>query len=181
MRPTLAALRDRGAPFTGLLYAGLMLTRDGPKVVEFNCRFGDPETQAILPLVDFRPTLLEMVTRVAQGQPLPDHLQCRARGHSVATVVAAIGYPADPETGDAIRLPRIEDVDVLIFHAGTRRNETGQLMTAGGRVVAVTAVAPTLEEAQGLSTHYAGRVQFRGRHYRADIGWRELARRAGAA
>jgi phosphoribosylamine--glycine ligase len=181
MQPTLAALRQRGTPFTGVLYAGLMLTRDGLRVVEFNCRFGDPETQAILPLVELRPSLLELVTRVAQEDSLPDRLDCRPRGHAVATVVAAPGYPDPAETGDVIRLPRVTDIDVLIFHAGTRRNDAGQLITAGGRVLAVTSVAPTLEEAQRLSTHYAGGVELRGKHYRTDIGWRELSRRAGAA
>jgi phosphoribosylamine---glycine ligase len=181
MQPTLAALRRRGTPFTGLLYAGLMLTRDGPKVVEFNCRFGDPETQAILPLVELRPSLLELVTSVAHGGPLPDRLECRPRGHAVATVVAAIGYPEKPETGNVVRMPRIEDVDVFVFHAGTRRDELGQLITAGGRVATVSAIAPTLDEAQQLSTHYAARIHFRGSHYRTDVGWRELSRRAGAA
>jgi phosphoribosylamine---glycine ligase len=181
MQPTLAALRERGTPFTGLLYAGLMVTRDGPKVVEFNCRFGDPETQAILPLATLRPSLLELITRVARGESLPETLDCRLRGHAVATVVATAGYPEAPETGDVIRLPRIEDVDVLVFHAGTRRDDMGQLVTAGGRVLAVTSVAPTLDEAQRLSTHYAAHVEFRGSHYRTDVGWRELSRRAGAA
>jgi phosphoribosylamine---glycine ligase len=181
MQPTLAALRRRGTPFTGLLYAGLMLTRDGPKVVEFNCRFGDPETQAILPLVELRPSLLELVTRVARGASLPERLDCRPRGHAVATVVAAPGYPEKAETGEVVRLPRITDVDVLVFHAGTRRNDAGQLVTAGGRVLAVTSVAPTLDEAQRLSTHYADGVELPGKHFRTDIGWRELSRRAGAA
>jgi phosphoribosylamine--glycine ligase len=179
MVPTLAELRRRGTPFTGLLYAGLMLTHDGPKVVEFNCRFGDPEAQAILPLVELRPTLGELVERIARGEPLPERLDCEPRGHSVVTVVAAPGYPEKPETGDVVRLPRIEDVDVIVFHAGTRRDDAGQLVTAGGRVVAVSAVATTLDEAQRLSTHYAGHVRFRGGHYRTDIGWRELRRRAG--
>jgi len=181
MQPTLVALRGRGTPFTGLLYAGLMLTADGPKLVEFNCRFGDPETQAILPLVTLRPSLLELVTRVARGEALPDRIDCHPRGHAVATVVATAGYPEKPETGDVIRLPRVEDVDVIIFHAGTQRDNSGQLITAGGRVVTVTSVAPALDEAQRLSTHYAGHVHFRGSHYRTDVGWRELSRRAGAA
>jgi phosphoribosylamine--glycine ligase len=180
MTPTVDALRERGTPFTGLLYAGLMLTRDGPKVVEFNCRFGDPETQAILPVVELRPTLLELITRVARGEPLPTRLDCRTRGHAVATVVAAPGYPHTPETGAPIRLPRIEDVDVLFFHAGTRRADDGRLTSAGGRVLAVTSVAPTLDEAQRLSTGYADRVDLPGKHFRSDIGWRELSRRAGA-
>jgi len=158
-----------------------MLTSEGPKVVEFNCRFGDPEAQAILPLVELRPTLGEVLERVARGESLPERLDCRPRGYSVATVVAAPGYPEQPETGDVVRLPRIEDVDVIVFHAGTRRDDAGQLVTAGGRVVAVSAVARTLDEAQRLSTHYAGHVKFRGSHYRTDIGWRELRRRAGVA
>jgi phosphoribosylamine--glycine ligase len=181
MQPTIDALRRRGTPFTGLLYAGLMLTREGPKVVEFNCRFGDPETQAILPLMELRPTLLDLVTRVARGLSLPTQLEHRVRGHAVATVVAAPGYPEKPETGEALRLPRIEDVDVMFFHAGTRRDDQGQLVTAGGRVLAVTSVAPTLDEAQRLSTHYADAVDLPEKHYRSDIGWRELSRRAGAA
>jgi phosphoribosylamine--glycine ligase len=180
MIPTVDALRRRGTPFTGLLYAGLMLTRDGPKVVEFNCRFGDPETQAILPLIELRPTLLDLITRVAQGAPLPERLDCRTRGHAVATVVAAPGYPDKPETGEPIRLPRIDDVDVLFFHAGTRRADDGRLISAGGRVLAVTSVAPTFDEAQRLSTEYADRVDLPGKHFRSDIGWRELSRRAGA-
>jgi phosphoribosylamine--glycine ligase len=181
MTPTLDALRRRGTPFTGLLYAGLMLTRDGPKVVEFNCRFGDPETQAILPLIELRPTLLELITRVARGESLPGRLDCRARGHAVTTVVAAPGYPDKPETGQPLRLPRIEDVDVMFFHAGTRRSDEGQLFTAGGRVLAVTSVAPTLDDAQRLSAHYADRVELTDKHFRSDIGWRELSRRAGAS
>ena len=179
MEPTLAALARRGTPFTGLLYAGVMLTRDGPKVVEFNCRFGDPETEAILPLVELRPPLHELIGRIAGGEPLPARLESRVRGHAVTTVVATPGYPEKPELGDVVRLPRVEDVDVLVFHAGTRRNDAGQLVAAGGRVVAITAVAATLDDAQRLSARYAAGVELRGRQYRTDIGWRELGRRAG--
>jgi phosphoribosylamine---glycine ligase len=181
MQPTLAALRRRGSPFTGLLYAGLMLTRDGPKVVEFNCRFGDPETQAILPLLQSHPPLHELLACVARGEKLPDTMQSDAHGYSVATVVAAPGYPDKPETGHVVRLPRLDDVDVMMFHAGTRRDDAGQLVSAGGRVLTVTAMAPTIAEAQQLSTRYADRVDLPGKQFRSDIGWRELNRRAGAA
>ena len=186
--PTLAALRARGAPFTGLLYAGLMLTPDGggPKVVEFNCRFGDPETEAILPITDLSPSLLELMLLVARGELLPttrnSHPPASGRPatrHSVTTVLAAAGYPDAPRTGDRIDLPTPPD-DVLVFHAGTKRLGDGALVTSGGRVLAVTAIGSTLEEAQQRSERFASRVAFAGRQFRSDIGWRELARLAGA-
>jgi phosphoribosylamine--glycine ligase len=186
MRPALTALRERGSPFTGLLYAGLMLTTDGPKVVEFNCRFGDPETQALLPIVEIRPSLYTIVTAIARGEGLPDKRGWSLRACAVATVVAAPGYPDKPETGDVVRLPRIDDVDVMIFHAGTRRDESGQLVSAGGRVLTVVATTTqTLADAQRLSAEYADRVKLPGKQFRSDIGWRELrrqaTRRAGAS
>lgn len=174
--PTLAAMRDDGAPFTGLLYAGLMLTPDGPKVVEFNCRFGDPETEALLPLMSSN--LLEPMRAVAIGDslagapPLTWHT-----GASVTTVVAAAGYPGTVRSGDAITLPAHE-ADVTVFHAGTTRDEAGVLRTAGGRVFAVTALGATIAEAQAKSAAHAARIEFEGRQLRRDIGWRELARSA---
>jgi phosphoribosylamine--glycine ligase len=172
--PTLKALRDAGCPFTGLLYAGLMLTPQGPKVVEFNCRFGDPETQALLPLMSS--SLLAPMQTVATGGSLAGAapLQWRAAA-SVTTVVAAGGYPGKVATGDAITLPA-DTADVTVFHAGTKRDAGATLRTAGGRVVAVTAVAATMVEAQRRSAAAAERVAFTGRHFRRDIGWRELAR-----
>lgn len=176
IEPTLAAMRDEGFPFKGLLYAGLMVTEDGPKVVEFNCRFGDPETQALMPLMDS--SLLELIAAVAGGGSLtnsraPDWKQLFA----VTTVVAAEGYPEKPRTGDVIRLPAPED-GVEIFHAGTALNPAGELVTAGGRVVAVTAVAPNLFDAADSSRACAEEVSFRGKQLRGDIGWRELTRGA---
>jgi phosphoribosylamine--glycine ligase len=174
--PTLRAMRERDCGFTGLLYAGLMLTADGMKVVEFNCRFGDPETQAILPLM--ASSLLVPMQAVAEGgslrsvSPFGWHRRC-----AVTTVVAAGGYPGQVRAGDPITLPA-EPPDVTIFHAGTRRAADGTLVTAGGRVVAVTALGTTLEAARALSAAVAADVTFAGRQYRADIGWRELARRA---
>jgi phosphoribosylamine--glycine ligase len=177
-RPTLDALRDRGSPFTGLLYAGLMVTEEGPKVVEFNCRFGDPETQALLPLL--RSNLLELLAGIAREDGLTsrDKLEWR-KASSVTTVVAAAGYPDTPRKGDVINLEELPE-DTLLFHAGTGRNAAGQLVTAGGRVAAVTAVATTFDEARRRSAEGADRVRFAGRHFRADIGWRELHRHARA-
>jgi phosphoribosylamine--glycine ligase len=178
IEPTLAALRDRGTPFRGLLYAGLMLTREGPKVVEFNCRFGDPETQAILPLM--RSSLLDAFVAVASGDGLAGigHFEW-APAFAITTVLAARGYPDAPVAGDRITLPD-SDAAVIPFHAGTSRNQDGALVTAGGRVLAVTGVAATFEVAQRASVDYAAAVQFTGKQYRADIGWRESARRARA-
>ena len=172
--PTLKALRDAGCPFTGLLYAGLMLTPQGPKVVEFNCRFGDPETQALLPLM--ASSLLAPMRAVATGSSLARTAPLQWHpSASVTTVVAASGYPGKVASGDVITLPP-DTRDVTVFHAGTKRDAAGTLRSAGGRVVAITAVAPTMVEAQRLSAATAARVEFAGRHFRRDIGWRELAR-----
>jgi phosphoribosylamine---glycine ligase len=179
MAPALAALRERGRPFTGLLYAGVMLTRDGPKVVEFNCRFGDPETEAILPLMGRG--LRDLLYTVAVGDRLPAGRLpdvaplARERAYSVATVVASAGYPDRPRVGDVIALPDIPR-GVHLFHGATGRSPTGDLVTAGGRVFAVTAVGASLAAAQRESTSVAARIEFAGKHYRTDIGWREIAR-----
>ncbi|MGH7652451.1 MAG: phosphoribosylamine--glycine ligase [Gemmatimonadaceae bacterium] len=172
--PTLSAMRAEGCAFTGLLYAGLMVTDDGPNVVEFNCRFGDPETQAILPLMDS--SLLELVASVAGGGTLarsrpPDWKPLSA----VTTVVAAEGYPDKPRTGDSIGLPEPAD-DVCVFQAGTALDSVGNLVSAGGRVLAVTAVAETLFDAAERSRAYAEEVSLKGKQLRRDIGWRELTR-----
>jgi phosphoribosylamine--glycine ligase len=176
VEPTIAAMRQQGCPFTGLLYAGLMLTSEGPRVVEFNCRFGDPETQALMPLMES--SLLELVAAVAGGGSL-----ARSRApewaplSAVTTVIAADGYPEQPRTGDVIHLPAPEK-GVEIFHAGTAVNPGGELVTAGGRVLAITAVAPDLFEAAERSRTFAERVSFKGKQLRRDIAWRELTRGA---
>jgi phosphoribosylamine--glycine ligase len=174
MAPTLEALRARGRPFTGLLYAGLMLTRNGPMVVEFNARFGDPETEAIMPLT--ASGLGGFLHTVAVGGRLPERVDQELRlQHAVTTVVAAAGYPEAPRTGDPIVLP--EPVEgVHVFHAGTARRADGTLVSAGGRVLAVTAVAPSLASAQHRSTRSASLVELAGKQFRTDIGWREVAR-----
>jgi phosphoribosylamine--glycine ligase len=176
IEPTLEAMRAEGCPFRGLLYAGLMLTPDGPKVVEFNCRFGDPETEALMPLMDS--SLLELIASVAGGGSLassraPDWKPLAA----VTTVVAADGYPEKPRTGDVIRLPE-PPANVHVFHAGTALSSSGELVTAGGRVLAITAVAEGLLEAAEHSREYAEEVSFKGKQLRGDIGWRELTRGA---
>jgi phosphoribosylamine--glycine ligase len=176
--PTLHALRMRGTPFTGLLYAGLMIGASGPRVVEFNCRFGDPEAEALLPLM--RSDLLGPCLAAARGEPLAG-LELEWSGcHAVTTIVAAEGYPDAPRKGEPITLPE-PGSGVHIFHAGTARAANGTLVTAGGRVLAVTAVADTLAAAQKASARTAGEIQFAGKQYRTDIGWRELRRDARAS
>ncbi len=177
--PTLRAMREAGRPFTGLLYAGLMLTPHGPRVVEFNCRFGDPETEAILPLL--HSSLLEPMLAIARGDSLAGAAPLRWKPlAAVTTVVAAAGYPGTVTNGDAITLPG-EQLNVTVFHAGTRCDADRTLRTAGGRVLAITALAPTLAQAQKDSARAAAKVQFAGRQFRRDIGWRELARGAGTS
>ena len=179
LKPTLDALREQGRPFSGLLYAGLMLTAAGPKVVEFNCRFGDPETEAILPLM--QSSLLDMVSRVARGEPLGETPQIDwEHAHAVTTVVAAPGYPDSPRMGAPIVLPP-DRPGITVFHAGTASSSDGLLRSAGGRVLAVTAVAPTLEEAQQRSLEHAQSVRLDGKQLRTDIGWRDLRRHARAS
>jgi phosphoribosylamine--glycine ligase len=178
-RPTLEAMRERGRTFAGLLYAGLMLTDDGPKVVEFNCRFGDPETQALLPLLES--SLLEPLVAIARGDGLSQAPALHWReGAAVTTVVAAAGYPDTPRKGDIIEVAELPH-GALLFQAGTTRTPSGHLATAGGRVAAVTAVADTFADACRRSIEGAACVRFAGRHFRADIGWRELHRHARAS
>ncbi|HYV96161.1 MAG TPA: phosphoribosylamine--glycine ligase [Gemmatimonadaceae bacterium] len=174
MLPTLAAMNARGTPFRGLLYAGLMLTDAGPKVVEFNCRFGDPETQAVLPVT--RGSLLESMLAIARREGLGATTLTWSGKFAVTTVVAAAGYPGKVRSGDAIALPDSSS-DVLVFHAGTALNGGGTLASAGGRVLAITSVADTFEQAQQGSRDAAAAVQLAGKQFRRDIGWREASRR----
>ena len=175
--PTLRGLAARGRPFTGLLYAGLMMTRRGPKVVEFNCRFGDPETQALMPVLQLQPSLLDLMLAVGRGQAIGQGTGASATVNAacVTTVLAAANYPETPRRGDAITLPPPEQ-GVIVFHAGTARSAGGTLVTAGGRVLAVSATGSTVEEAQQRSLGYARRIEFDGKQLRSDIGWREIAR-----
>jgi len=173
--PTLAALREDGRTFRGLLYAGLMITSDGPKVVEFNARFGDPETQVVLPLLSS--SLLDPMLAIARGDRLGNYALTMRPGAALTTVLAAAGYPGTPEKGQKITIPEsvTQADDLLVFHAGTRR-EGDNLLTSGGRVLAVTALAPSLAQAAERSREAAAAVTFNGKQFRRDIGWRELAR-----
>ena len=176
LRPTVAAMAAEGCPFRGLLYAGLMLTPNGPKVVEFNCRFGDPETQVVLPLL--RSSLLAPILEIARGGSLAGLRLGWSDRAAATTVLASGGYPGDYPSGVPIHIPeelRNSD-DLVVFHAGTRTAEDGSLVTAGGRVLAVTALAPTVAAAAERSRAAAESIRFAGRHFRRDIGWREIER-----
>lgn len=172
--PTLAALAADGAPFRGFLYAGLMNTAQGLKVVEFNCRFGDPEAQVVLPLIES--SLLELLRVVAEGGSLAGRSVVRRGGAAVTTVVASDGYPGPYEKGKVITIPDdLEREDLIVFHAGTALKD-GALVTSGGRVVSVTALGATFATAVAASRAGAGRVGFDGAFFRSDIGWRERER-----
>ncbi|WP_216317960.1 phosphoribosylamine--glycine ligase [Deinococcus aestuarii] len=171
IEPALAGMRGEGHPFTGVLYAGLMLTPDGPKVVEFNARFGDPEAEAVLPLLDS--DLARHALDAARGHLDPGSVRFR-EGASAVVVLAAPGYPGEPQKGIPLGLPG-PGPDEVIYHAGTAERG-GRLVSSGGRVLAVTATAPTLNAALGRAYALADRVDFPGAQMRRDLGARIGAR-----
>ena len=177
--PTLAALAKEGAPFRGLLYAGLMITKEGAKVVEFNCRFGDPETQVVLPLMES--SLLEVLYAVASGESVRGTEIRWKSAAALVTVLASEGYPGSYRKGRPIEIPpRVEgDPGLVLFHAGTTAHD-GRPRSSGGRVLGVTGLGDTLSEAAALSRSGAEAIAFEGKRYRRDIGWREFARDEGA-
>jgi len=179
IRPAVGAIRDLGIPYTGVLYAGMMLTEGGPRTLEFNCRFGDPETQAVLPLLD---TDLLDIMEAAVNCSL-DSVQVRWRDQAAVSVVAAsAGYPGEYCTGKLIEgLDKAAATEgCLVFHAGTRI-ENGQVLTDGGRVLAVTGLGRTLADAVQRAYAGIGQIHFEGMHYRRDIAARALAGTASAA
>jgi phosphoribosylamine--glycine ligase len=170
VQPIFAALSEEGAVYRGVLYVGLMLTADGPKVVEFNCRFGDPECQAIL--VRAEGDLVPLLLAAARGEPLPKDINWAGNAAACVTL-ASPGYPGPCPTGLPISgLDKAESrPGVRVFHAGTAERD-GRLVTAGGRVLNVTAVAPGLDEAISRAYAAVGDIRFEGMQYRRDIGRR---------
>jgi len=170
IRPTLEAMKREGNPYRGFLYAGLMLTAAGPQVLEFNCRMGDPETQAIVARMDFN--LAEALQAAAEGG-LKEIAARWKSGASVCVVMAAAGYPGEPRTGMNISgLEAAAQVsDTVVFHAGTRRGERPEeTVVSGGRVLGVTATGPDLPAAAARAYEAAGKILFEGAQYRRDIG-----------
>lgn len=175
IEPTLSGLAREGRLFKGFLYAGLMVTDEGPKVVEFNCRLGDPEAQVVIPLLDADWT--ETLLAVAQGR-LGNHRVALGGNTAACVVMASEGYPGKYEKGLPVTgLKAAEEVSgAVIFHAGTRSSGAGQVVTAGGRVLGVTAVRADLRSALEGAYEAAGRIHFEGAQYRRDIGRKGLAR-----
>jgi phosphoribosylamine--glycine ligase len=170
VRPTVAELSRRGVDFRGVLYAGLMLTKDGPKVLEFNCRFGDPETQALLPRLES--DLLELLWTAANGGALPA-AAAWGPGAAVGVVLASRGYPASASKGDVIYgLERARGLDgVEVFHAATKEAD-GSVVTSGGRVLTVTGLGDTFAEARARAYAGVAEIRFEGEQHRSDIALR---------
>ncbi len=170
IQPVLRRMVEIGAPYSGILYAGLMLTDDGPKVIEFNSRMGDPEAQVVLPRItsDF----LQLATATAAGRLDDAHLAWTPQP-AVGVAIASEGYPGDYPVGREITGLGFLDLDAMAFHAGTRIDPaTGKLLTAGGRVLTVTALGDTIAQAREKAYTNVDRVQFEGAHYRKDIALR---------
>ena len=173
MTPTLAALREGGIDYRGVLYFGLILTGSGPKVLEFNCRFGDPEIQAVMQLLES--DLLEVMMKVSRGQAGDIDLSWRG-GYSICVVMASKGYPGSYEKGKVITgLDSFgDDGDVIVFHAGTAILDDS-VVTSGGRVLGVTARGKDFPSTRDRVYEAVGRLRFEGAYYRRDIGHRAIA------
>ena len=170
--PTLAAMRAEGCPFKGCLYFGLMITPQGPKVIEYNCRFGDPETQVVLPLLK---TDLLTVMQAVENETLADLEVEWSDGAAACVILASGGYPSHYEKGKVMSFPASTPANVTIYHAGDKLDGEGRLVTSGGRVLGITAMAPTLKETLADAYAAAETVNFDGKYMRHDIGRRALA------
>jgi len=171
--PVAAELARRGTPFSGLLYAGLALTSAGPAVIEFNCRFGDPETQVVLALL--RTPLARLLMATATGALAQQPPLDWDPGAAVVVVVAAEGYPGTSRIGDVIT----GSTSVGVLHAGTRRRLDGAVVSAGGRVLSVLGTGVDLEAARKQAYQRVEQVHLPGGHYRRDIGLRATRREDG--
>jgi phosphoribosylamine--glycine ligase len=168
VEPTLAELRRRGIDYRGVLYAGLMLTAEGPKLLEYNVRFGDPEAQVVLPRL--ASDLAELLAAAASGDLRRAHGPAFSDDASVTVVLASEGYPVEPRTGDVIEgLDAAESAGATVFSAGVARDGEGRLVTAGGRVLAVTGTGPTIRNARDQAYAAVGCVSWPGMHHRTDI------------
>lgn len=177
--PTLAGMAKDGIPFTGFLYAGLMIDAQGnPKTLEFNCRMGDPETQPIM--MRLKTDLVDVFMRATEEKLDQIELQWDRRC-ALGVVMAAGGYPMSPRKGDVITGLPAESDDAVVFHAGTNMNEGGQVQTAGGRVLCVTALGESVLQAQQRAYAYMQSIAFDGMQYRHDIGWRAIKTHAKRA
>jgi len=177
VRPSVNAIADEGIEFRGTLFIGLMLTAQGPSVIEYNARFGDPETQVVLPRIES--DLCELLWRAACGEGALAGYELRVKpDYALCVVMAAAGYPGIPCKGDSITFPPAAALPagVSIFHAGTAYDSAGQIVTAGGRVLGVTAIAASLSEAADAAYDACEQIHFAGCYYRCDIGARQLAR-----
>ena len=166
-------MRAEGMPFVGVLFTGLMMTADGPKVLEFNTRFGDPETEALMLRLDT--DLLEILEAAVEGRVASIAIRLKP-GASACVIAASAGYPGRYEVDKRIEGEASVPADVLVFHAGTKRRSDGQLVTSGGRVLAVSAAGTDLVEALRKVYAALAHIEFTGMNFRRDIGWRALRR-----
>ena len=173
IRPTLAGFKAEGIDYRGTLYAGLMLTEKGIRVLEYNVRFGDPETQVLLPMIDG--DLVPILLAAAKGESLPDTLKFHS-GAAIVVVLAAKGYPGSYAKGDSINLPKDIPEHTNIVHAGTLSTDGGTFSTSGGRVLGISARANDLKDAAKLAYQVCDQVYFEGKYLRRDIGYKELNR-----
>lgn len=176
--PTVQAMAEAGMPYSGVLFAGLMLTADGPKLIEYNCRFGDPECQVLM--LRLESDLVALLQATAEGNLADAAAPMFADDSAMTVVMAAKGYPATPVNGGSIEcLAQAEANGAKVFHAGTAVAEDGTLVAKGGRVLNVTASGSTLQDARDCAYAALAQIRFEDGFWRSDIGWRELARLKG--
>jgi phosphoribosylamine---glycine ligase len=173
IRPTVQTMKARGTPFKGVLFAGLMITKEGPKLIEYNTRFGDPECEVLMPRL--KSDLLPVLVATVEGHLATINLDW-SNNAALTIVYAAKGYPAKPETGSEIKAvdAASQRDGVTVFHAGTKRDADGRLVANGGRVLAVTGMGETLQNAKDRAYSAVHAIDWPGGFYRSDIGWRAL-------